>query len=150
MSHRLSNCMPNVGRIHVICLCVCKLFSILDAIHNITMKSWSHLHCGGFGISVKVVNSNGEQCESKEKDLAAGQELVWSVESGGLPTNCSFMGISINTTVYIRTRYQDSFCPQEVWIATWEKSVYVTNQITNWLSRAPNSDNHQITGKQKL
>ena len=43
------------------------------------MTTWDSTNCGGYP-SVKVVNPDGTNCQTIEKDLNAGETLVWSEE----------------------------------------------------------------------
>ena len=123
-------------------------FASATGILKITMSSHSNRFCGGYGIRIRILNSEGEECvTSRIKDLNRGRQLVWNNPSGG---NCKDMEISwFKTKVYIESNSGNDFCPKVVKIftkgtTTYASTTYATNEINSWYDSSSNSLQHSI------
>ena len=93
---------------------------------------------------MKLVNPDGTHCKTTEKDLDAGDTLVWSVGQG--LGNCSNMVVTPNSTLYIQTSSGNDFCPKNVLITPVEEGpAYVTNEISDWYDKdKTNNKKHKL------
>ena len=101
-------------------------------------------YCGGYEISVKVVNQDGKQCLTTAMDADKGQALVWTIGQG-LGSSCLDMVVTERSTVYIQSTSGDDFCPWYVWVTTTENSIYNTKKITDWYDKQTNNKKHALT-----
>ena len=106
------------------------------------MSSWANNYCGGYGISIKVVNPDGTQCTTdQKKDFDRGETLIWTGVGLG---NCSNTVVTNDSTLYIQSDSYDDFCPLKVTIRTSEGLTFITNKIDNWYDYYTNNKAHAL------
>ena len=126
---------------------IISLFLLAGTIETITMTSWDNYFCGGYGISVKVVNPDGTQCMTdKVEGMSAGDTLNWSWFSGGLKSSCSGTVVTSDSTLYIQSDSGDDFCPKWAWVTTDKGAKYgITKRINTWYDYQTNNKAHRLS-----
>ena len=110
------------------------------------MTSWGSLHCGGYGISIKIANPDGPECLTNAQNLTKGETLSWSADERGEKkiSGCENMMVTTESTVYIQSYSSNEFCPYYVTITTVIGASYKTNNISEWYDKETSSKRHRI------
>ena len=108
--------------------------------------SWDDNYCGGWP-RIRLENSDGTDCETNEKYLAAGATVVWSFHEG--LDSCSNMMVTQNTTLFIQTSSRNDFCPKNVLVTPVNGPAYTTNKISDWYAKETTNNKMHLLQESK-
>ena len=123
---------------------------------TIELAAHKGFFCGGSGVNIRLVNTDGTECTTTSKDYWTLVVLERRVDwSGPELNNCTGMNVSDTTMVYLRTDEEYSwvkyFCPRKVTIVAHSGLKLDTEEIIlQKYDRSTNNKGHQLVAMSKI